>query len=170
MGIRLHIIKSLRGGRIGGPRYQWAYHLGYCILCQCGECMGAGKGTEKSETYLFVTADTNLGENHTILTRFVCLSDDGGMCLCTKVLFCFNWALSVSLCCLCVSCPCFCQPVSPHVTARRCDDSKLVVSILCQDLLNFSSLLVVPDRVWFSTRVALRHPGKLQKFPVKILT
>lgn len=63
MGIGLHIIKSLRGGRIGGPRYQWAYHLGYCILCQCGECMGTGKGTEKSETYLLVTADTNLGEN-----------------------------------------------------------------------------------------------------------
>lgn len=144
MGIGLHIIKSLRGGRIGGPRYQWAYHLGYCILCQCGECMGTGKGTEKSETYLLVTADTNLGENRTILTRFVCLSDDGGMCLCTKVLFCFNFSSK----CASVLPLCFMslllQPVSPHVTARRCDDSKLVVSVLCQDLLNFSSLLVVP--------------------------
>lgn len=150
LGIGLHIIESSweeDRGWIGRPGYHWFYRLGYCICVSVMNAWGQGTVWKHHRHYLWMTAETTLGESETLSTDKVCVywSGDGEMCVRTRTFF-FYWVLSVVCVCLMFV---LCNLGAFMWTRGEVMTPNLrlsVSSIPCQGLvscLNISSVLVV---------------------------
>lgn len=155
-------------GWIGEPGYHWFYLQGHCICVSVVNAWGQGKVWKHLRHYLWMTADTTLGENETLNTDKVCVywSGDGGMCVLRFCLFLYWSLLSVSVCLWRLR---FCNLWMQGNTMMP----DLRLFCLFQflpgfgELLNISSALVVlgsPGQVWFLvlTSGSLRLPGKMK--------